>query len=174
MRFEIKRAKNGYILQCDSDEDPMVFQELSEEIMDEVDVWANFLWELTDQYGPSTSRHSKKRVRIKVEPGDKFQDHMIRHIVIVQFRKGAHEDYRQLLEETKPFIKQIPGVMTYEIFENDSKYVPETNISFGVEIQFENQAALDVFMQHPKHYEANALFEKYLADPPYMVLTHGM
>ena len=50
--------------------------------------------------------------------------------------------------------------------------MPENVLSIGVEILFEDQIALEVFMKHPKHYEANALFEKYLADPPYMVLTH--
>ena len=42
----------------------------------------------------------------------------------------------------------------------------------GVEILFEDNNALEVFMNHPKHFEANAIFEKHLADPPYMVLTH--
>ena len=119
MRFEIKRAKNGYIIQCDTDEEPFVFQELSEEIMDEVDCWVYFLRELT-----------------------------------------------------RSLIMEIPGVRDYDVFRNDSKYVPENISGFGVEIIFENQKALDVFMEHPKHFEANALFEKYLADPPYMVLTH--
>lgn len=42
----------------------------------------------------------------------------------------------------------------------------------GVEFLFENSVALDAFMDDPKHYEANAIFERYLADPPYMALTH--
>lgn len=73
MRFEIKKAKNGYIVQCDSEEDPMVFQKISDE-EDEVDAWASFLRELTDQYGPMTNRYSPKRIYIRVEPGDKFED----------------------------------------------------------------------------------------------------
>lgn len=74
MHFEIKRAKNGCIVQCDSDEYPMVFQEISEDVLDEVDAWAMFLRELTDCYGPSTSRYSPKRIYVEVKPGDKFED----------------------------------------------------------------------------------------------------
>lgn len=96
---------------------------------------------------------------------------MIRHIVILHFKK-SEIDYLDLLEKTRPYLREIPGIVSYEIFPNDSKYVPENVTSLGVEIRFKDQEALDVFMKHPKHYEANALFEKYLADPPYMVLTH--
>lgn len=174
MRFEIKRAKNGYMLQCDSEEDPFVFQELSEDIMDENDCWAYFLRELTSQYGPSTSRASKKRVYVKVLPGDKFNEYLIRHIVIVQFKKGMHENYLDLMEQTRPLLQAIPGLVSVDFFENESKYTPSENESIGVEILFDDRKALEEFMQNPKHFEANAVFEKYLASPPYMVLTHGL
>ena len=96
---------------------------------------------------------------------------MIRHIVILHFKKSS-VDYLSLLERTKPILKQIPGIISFRLYPNDSKYVPENIISIGVEILFVDKNALDVFMNHPKHFEANAIFEKYLADPPYMVLTH--
>ena len=96
---------------------------------------------------------------------------MIRHIVIIHFKKGT-EDHMALLEETRPFIEGIPGVINYQLFQNDSKYVPEDVNSIGVEIQFKDKQALEVFMEHPKHFEANAIFERHLADPPFMVLTH--
>lgn len=75
MKFEIKRAKNGYIVSCNSEEEPYVFQELSDEL-DEVDAWAYFLRELTYEYGPdaNNSRYSPKRVYIEVRPGDKYED----------------------------------------------------------------------------------------------------
>ncbi len=98
---------------------------------------------------------------------------MIRHIVILYFKKNSL-DYLALLEKTKPLLNQIPGIISYQLYRNDSKYVPQNISSIGVEILFENKNALDVFMNHPKHYEANAIFKKYLADPPYMVLTHEM
>ena len=97
---------------------------------------------------------------------------MIRHIVIIQFKKDLHPNYSELMEKTRPFLAQIPGIVDYKIYPNCSKYVPKDIFSLGVQIYFENQKAMDIFMEHPKHYEANALFEKYLADPPYMVLTH--
>lgn len=97
---------------------------------------------------------------------------MIRHIIIICFQKNLHKDYLSLLEQTRPLVNEIPGIISYQIFPNESKYVPENVYSVGVEIIFEDSKALEVFMNHPKHYEANALFEKYLADPPYMVLTH--
>ncbi len=76
------------------------------------------------------------------------------------------------MEKTRPFVDCIPGIISHDIYSNDSKYVPEDIYSLGIEIIFKDQSALDLFMKHPKHYEANAIFEKYLADPPYMVLTH--
>jgi len=97
---------------------------------------------------------------------------MIRHIVILHFQKDLHKDYLTLLEKTRPFLDKMPGITKYEIYPNDSKYVPKNVYSVGVEIIFENKTALEGFMKNPKHYEANAIFEKYLADPPYMVLTH--
>jgi Stress responsive A/B Barrel Domain len=99
---------------------------------------------------------------------------MIRHLVILHFRKDLHADYPALLERTKPMLEQIPGIVSFQIFPNDSRYIPKDVYSLGIEIMFEDRAALDCFMNHPKHYEANATFERYLADPPYMVLTHDV
>lgn len=75
MRFEIKYAKNGYIVSCDSDEHPLVFQECADEL-EEVEAWAYFLRELTDLYGPACcgSRYSAKRVYVEVRPGDKYEE----------------------------------------------------------------------------------------------------
>jgi hypothetical protein len=98
---------------------------------------------------------------------------MIRHIVILHFQKKP-VDYMALLEQTKPLLKEIPGITQYSLYANESKYVPENVISIGVEILFKDRHALETFMKHPKHFEANAIFEKYLADPPYMVLTHEL
>jgi hypothetical protein len=75
MRFEIKRAKNGYTVSCNSEEEPLVFQEISDEL-EEIEAWACFLRELNDMYGPSTSRYSAKRIYIDVRPGDKHEDYI--------------------------------------------------------------------------------------------------
>ena len=97
---------------------------------------------------------------------------MIRHIVILQFRKDSSKNYLAIIEDARPYLNQIPGIINFSVFKNESKYVPEDVYSVGVEIIFKDKDALNVFMKHPKHYEFNSLFEKYLADPPYMVLTY--
>ena len=110
---------------------------------------------------------------------DVFDEHRnrfmkIRHIVIINFKKSYQQDYISLLEQTRPLVSQIPGIISYDIYENESKYTPNDVISLAVEIIFEDQGALETFMDHPKHYEADKIFEKYLADPAYMVLTHKL
>ncbi len=97
---------------------------------------------------------------------------MIRHLIILHFREGLHEDYPALLADAKRLVLQIPGLVNFVIYSYESRFVPDGIYCLGVEIVFEDRHALDVFMEHPKHYEANALFEQYLADPGYMVLTH--
>lgn len=77
MQFDIRRVKNGCILKvthtldegCETDE--VVYQEKHD---DKVDCFAEFLWYLSEEYGPSTGRHSPKRIYIRVEPGDKFEE----------------------------------------------------------------------------------------------------
>ena len=96
---------------------------------------------------------------------------MIRHIVIFQFQKGKHDNYSELLEDTKAFVDQIPNVLNYQIYPDRSKYVPVNVERFGVEVQLENLDALDIFMEHPKHIELKNTLIGYLADQPYMVLN---
>ncbi len=77
MVFEIRRAKNGYILKVVNTEnvateaEEIVYQEKYD---DEVECFAEFLRYLNDEYGPSTSRYSEKRIHISVCPGDKFNE----------------------------------------------------------------------------------------------------
>lgn len=73
MIFEIRNARNGYILKVSGREgapEEVVYQEKYGE---EVECFADFLRHLNDEYGPSTSRYSEKRITINVEPGDKFE-----------------------------------------------------------------------------------------------------
>lgn len=65
-------AKNGLILE--DGEGFLVYQQPPNE-EDEVEAFANFLWAINEEYGPNTSRYSPKRVYIKVEPGDKFEEY---------------------------------------------------------------------------------------------------
>jgi len=63
MIFEMRGAKNGYILKASwtaektGDAEEVVFQE-----------------KYDDEYGPSTSRYSPKRTYVRVEPGDKYEN----------------------------------------------------------------------------------------------------
>jgi len=71
MIFEIRNAGNGLILKVidnenkDNVEEEIVYQEKYD---DEVECFADFLRYLEEQYGPSTSRYSEKRIYIQTIP----------------------------------------------------------------------------------------------------------
>ena len=71
MQFEIKKADNGYIFMLKEADlgETLVFQELHE---DRIDCFADFLRTILDNYGPTDSRYSEKRIYITVEHGDKY------------------------------------------------------------------------------------------------------
>ena len=76
MRFEIRHAKNGWILRAEAPPTQggraaeVVCQEKYD---DEIECFADFLRVLDEEFGPSTSRYSAKRIFIRVEPGDKHE-----------------------------------------------------------------------------------------------------
>ena len=74
MKSEIRRVKNGLVLKVADQEDGSLGDEVvyQEKYDDEVECFADFLRFLDDEYGPSTSRYSEKRIYVSVEPGDKF------------------------------------------------------------------------------------------------------
>jgi hypothetical protein len=72
MKFEIRRAKNGWIIKS---EDP---EEFNPEIVgveepDEHEGFRTLLWELLEHYGPSRSRYDYKRIHVALIPGDKYE-----------------------------------------------------------------------------------------------------
>ena len=75
MKFEIRNVKNGLVVavwltEDENKKEEIVFQEeFAEE--DSVEAFATFLRCLNEHYGPSTSRHSPKRIYVLVRPGDK-------------------------------------------------------------------------------------------------------
>ncbi len=77
LRCEIRRARNGWILKVEhpafeaGEPDEVVYEEKYD---DEVECFAAFLRSLNDEFGPSTSRYSPKRVYVQVERGDKYED----------------------------------------------------------------------------------------------------
>ena len=76
MRFEIRRAKNGWILKAEQPSseantvDEVVCQE--EYGDDDIECFADFLRVINEEFGPSTSRYSPKRIYVRVEPGDNY------------------------------------------------------------------------------------------------------
>lgn len=77
MRFQLRHVTNGTVLRIEPDAgdgtevEEIVYQERDG---DEIEAFADFLWTVTEHYGPTTSRSSPKRIRISVEPGDKYAD----------------------------------------------------------------------------------------------------
>lgn len=78
MIFEIRKARNGYVLKVSGREDAPEEIVCREKYDDEVECFADFLRYLDEEYGPSTSRYSQKRITINVEPGDKFEGKSVR------------------------------------------------------------------------------------------------
>lgn len=75
MKFEIRMAENGAILRVDPGEgEPVEEVVFEDQVEGEIEAFVQFLHHLLDNYGPSTSRYSPKRIRISVEPGDKYTD----------------------------------------------------------------------------------------------------
>lgn len=67
MKFEIRRAKNGWILEGLDPENPSAV--VGVEAEDEHESFADFLREICQHYGPTDSKYSLKRIRIAVLPG---------------------------------------------------------------------------------------------------------
>ncbi|MFM8829795.1 MAG: hypothetical protein ACKOHM_02110 [Spartobacteria bacterium] len=76
MKFEIRSTKNGAVLRVEHDYPEGETEEICYQKTEdgEIEAFADFLRCLNDHYGPSTSRHSPKRIYIVVKPGDKHPD----------------------------------------------------------------------------------------------------
>jgi len=73
MIFEVEYAKNGSVVKVtgpNGEADTYTFQECEGH---EIEAFAELLWAILDNYGPSTSRYSPKRIYIEVRPGDKYE-----------------------------------------------------------------------------------------------------
>jgi len=71
--FSGRFARNGFVLRGPEGEE-WVYQGEDDD-GEAVKRWAEFLDDLTQAYGPVTSRHSPSRVYIVVRPGDKHPDY---------------------------------------------------------------------------------------------------
>ena len=75
MKFEFIRASNGLVLEISQEGmeiDRIIYQESDNEDQ-EIERFKDFLCELVDSFGPPTSRYSKKRTYVTIEPGDKHE-----------------------------------------------------------------------------------------------------
>jgi len=70
MKFEIRRAKNGWIVANLDPENTNEVVGLEKE--DEHESFATFLREVSHYYGPTDSKHSAKRVRVVILPGSDY------------------------------------------------------------------------------------------------------
>ncbi len=71
MKFELKRAKNGWILERADNEGPESIVGVEEE--DEHESFRNFLWAILENYGPSDGKYSPKRIRVAILPGRDYE-----------------------------------------------------------------------------------------------------
>ena len=75
MKFEIRPVRNGVLLRVEPDEageeaEEYVYQETE---FGDIEAFAELLRLLLDEYGPSTTRYSPKRIHVVVEAGDKHE-----------------------------------------------------------------------------------------------------
>jgi hypothetical protein len=93
MKFDLRRAKNGWILKYCDDESPEEIVGLEDE-NDEHEAFRSFLYEIMSHYGPSDSKYSPKRLRIVALPGNDYE--------------GPLEDeYRKELEDLRDTLDSI-------------------------------------------------------------------
>lgn len=80
-KIEFKQAKNGLIMtitHSDGSAERIVYNDSSMRYDDveseEIARFRDFLWFITDTYGPTTNRYSKERIYIEIRPGDKYEE----------------------------------------------------------------------------------------------------
>lgn len=76
MSLVIKMVMNGWILEDHSDPELVRIQvfEGGDSEEDEVKAMQQLIYTINDLVGPTTSRYSKHRIYVRIEPGDKFED----------------------------------------------------------------------------------------------------
>ena len=77
MKFEIRHAQNGAILRVEHDYPEGETEEICYQETEggEIEAFADVLCYLNENYGPSQSRYSPKRIYIRIQPGDKHPDY---------------------------------------------------------------------------------------------------
>ena len=77
MKFEIRHAQNGAILRIEHDYPEGETEEICYQETEggEIEAFADFLRYLNENYGPSQSRYSPKRIYTSIQRGDKHPDY---------------------------------------------------------------------------------------------------
>lgn len=82
---------------------------------------------------------------------------MIRHSVILTLKSSLLSDDKKQYFDAVNELKKIPGVHKFEVLKQTSTKNP---FEFGISMEFENQAAYDLYKIHTLHI---AFVEKYWA-----------
>jgi hypothetical protein len=78
MNITIQRARNGFVVHHQSDDDDTMVQTVIEERdadTEGIECFCDLLRFIDNLLGPCTSRYSEKRIRIITVPGDKRDDY---------------------------------------------------------------------------------------------------
>ena len=72
--LKIRRVSNGWILEAPNDNDVITEEVIQEEETEEGELEAgkDMLLAVADYFGLLGSRHDKKRIRVVLEPGEKY------------------------------------------------------------------------------------------------------
>lgn len=71
--FEIRRAKNGWILKVTANYFDEAEEIVAVDAEDEVEAFAYFLRELTDMYGPQRNNYSDRQIWVDIRAGRKYE-----------------------------------------------------------------------------------------------------
>ncbi|OLO37981.1 stress protein [Alkalihalophilus pseudofirmus] len=87
---------------------------------------------------------------------------MIEHIVLINFVEGVQQNQlEEVIQKVHRIKEEIPGIIEAQAGTN----INDNGYQFGIYMRFEDKAALDGYLPHPKHIEAvNLLKEIGLVD----------
>ena len=115
LTIAFRRAENGSIVDVVSGEnvgDVQTFVHQDGDFPgDDVEAFADLLRLIEEQWGPTTSRYSPKRIVIRVEPGDKYDPSAVEDM-----------EYGNTGNMTEPFGGQIPSSTRDEDEDEDEQY----------------------------------------------------
>lgn len=90
---------------------------------------------------------------------------MIRHILFIEFKPEVNlEEIATVKQSFLSMPKKIRGVSSVEWGENDSPEGKNKNFTHCVMMSFENEAARQLYLPHPKHQDLKDIFGPVLKD----------